>query len=71
MSKLVVYFKNKNQIVRVNEIRLQRLMNDRETRRLWIDAKIPKSDFDSVFLRFDNNGGNKKIWIDDVSVEVF
>ncbi len=71
MSKLVIYFKKNNQVVRVNEIRVQRLMNDAETRRLWIDAKISTTDFDSVFVRFDNNGGNKQIWIDDLTVETF
>ena len=71
MSKFQIIFKKNKQVVRVNEIRLQRLMNAFETRQISLDAKIPKIDFDSVFIGFDNNGGNKKIWLDDLSVETF
>ncbi len=71
MAKFQIIFKKNEHIVRINEIRLQRLMNDFETRPITLDAKIPKIDFDSVFIGFDNNGGNKKIWIDDLSVETF
>ena len=71
MSKFQIIFKKNKHVVRINEIRLQRLMNDFETRPIQLDAKIPKIDFDSVFIGFDNNGGNKKIWIDDLSVETF
>ena len=68
---MVIYFKKNEKITRANEIRIQRIMNSGETRKLWVDAKIKNIDFDAVFVRFENSGSDKKVVIYDLAVETF
>jgi hypothetical protein len=44
---------------------------DGETRTIWLDAKVPKADFDTVVVRFWNAGGDKKMLINNLLVQTF
>ena len=46
-------------------------MGDGETRTIWLDAKVPTADFDAVVVRFWNAGGDKKMLINNLSVQTF
>jgi hypothetical protein len=71
MTQFIIEFKKGNDVVRTNMVRPQRLMGDNETRTVWLDAKVPKADFDAVVVRFWNAGGDKKMLIDDLVVQSF
>ncbi len=71
MTQFIVEFKKGNNIVRTNMIRPHRLMGDGETRTIWLDAKVPSSDFDKVVVRFWNAGGDKKMFVDNLTVQTF
>ncbi len=71
MTQFIIEFKKGNDVVRTNMVRPQRLMGDNETRTVWLDAKVPKADFDTVVVRFWNAGGDKKILIDNLLVQTF
>jgi hypothetical protein len=44
---------------------------DNATKRVSLDAKIAKLDFDRVVIEFWNPGSDKKMWVDDLVVESF
>jgi hypothetical protein len=71
MTQFIVEFKKGNDVVRSNMVRPHRLMGDNETRTIWLDAKVPKADFDTVVVRFWNAGGDKKMLIDNLIVQTF
>lgn len=71
MTQFIIEFKKGNDVVRTNMVRPHRLMGDNETRTIWLDAKVPNKDFDSVVIRFWNADGDKKMLIDNLSVQTF
>jgi hypothetical protein len=71
MTEFIVEFKKGKEVVRANMVRPHRLMSDSETRTVWLDAKVPKVDFDTIVVRFWNAGGEKKIWVNDLIVQTF
>ena len=71
MTQFIIEFKKGDAIVRTNMVRPHRIMNDNETRTVWLDAKVPSADFDTVVVRFWNAGGDKKIFIDNLVVQSF
>lgn len=71
MTQFIIEFKKGNDVIRTNIVRPQRLMGDNETRTIWLDAKVPNADFDSVLVHFWNGGGEKKILIDNLVVQSF
>jgi len=58
MTQFVIRFKKGNDVIQENSIRVQRLLNDNETKNISIDAKVRHEDYDSIELLFrnDNNG---------------
>ena len=71
MTQFIIEFRKGNETVRSNMVRPHRLMGDGEKRTIWLDAKVPKGDFDNVNVRFWNAGGQKKMLIDDLKVQTF
>ncbi len=71
MTQFIIEFKKGNEVIRINMVRPHRLMGDNETRTVWLDAKVPKGDFDSIIIHFWNAGGDKKMFIDDLTVQTF
>ena len=71
MTQFIIEFKKGNDVVRTNMVRPHRLIGDNETRTIWLDAKVPNKDFDSVVIRFWNADGDKKMLIDNLSVQTF
>ena len=71
MTQFILEFKKGNEVVRRNMVRPHRLMGDNETRTIWLDAKVPNADFDTVNIRFWNAEGDKKMWIGDLIVQSF
>ena len=71
MTQFIIEFRKGNETLRSNMVRPHRLMGDGEKRTIWLDAKVPKGDFDNVNVRFWNAGGNKKMLIDDLKVQTF
>ena len=71
MTQFIIEFKKGNDVVRTNMVRPQRLIGDNETRTVWLDAKVPNVDFDTVTIRFWNAGGDKKMLLNDLVVQTF
>ncbi|MBL7818815.1 MAG: hypothetical protein JNL70_27700 [Saprospiraceae bacterium] len=71
MTQFIIEFKKGDQVLRSNMVRPHRLMSDGEVRTVWLDAKVPKVDFDAVTVRFWNAGGDKKMWVDNLVVQTF
>lgn len=71
MGQWIILFKKGDQIVRSNMLRPQRLMTHQETKRIWLDAKIPKKDFDTVLIYLWNAGTKQTFYIADLKVICF
>ena len=71
MTQMVVQFYHQGQVVKENVIRLQRLLNDMETKTVFIDVKLPEKTFDTAVVLFRNSGGDKPAQMDDLKVELF
>lgn len=71
MAEMIVRFYKNGQVIKENMIRLQRLLNDYETKELYMDVKFPKKDFDQASVSFWNSGSKTPIEVDDLKVEAF
>ena len=71
MTQFIIEFKKGDKVLRSNMVRPHRLMSDNETRTVWLDAKVPNMDFDTVTIRFWNAGGHKKMLFDNLLVQSF
>lgn len=68
MTEFHVRFKNGNRVVKDRFIRLQRLLNDNETREIFFDVKIPAEPFDHVETGLYNKGSDKPAAADTLRV---
>lgn len=70
MTQFIVRFYQNSRKIQTNSIRVFRLLQDGDQKRLHVDARLPDS-FDSVSVQFWNSGSNKKVLIDNLQVIVF
>jgi hypothetical protein len=71
MTQFIIVLKKGNQDVKGFLIRPQRILNEGETKRIWLDAKIKRYDFDKIIVSIWNGGSDKTVVVDDLEVEVF
>jgi hypothetical protein len=71
MCQFVVKFKNNDQEVKQKQIRVFRLLNDGQTRDLYLDVKLPEESFNKVSVSFWNADSDKQILIDDLVIEKY
>lgn len=71
MAQLIVKFKHKNESVKVRKIRIQRLLNNNETKRVYIDTKLPHKTFDHLEVILKNDQSTLPILIDNLRVESY
>lgn len=72
MANLGVRYMNNGEVVKQNIIRLDRLVEQGETKAVYIDTKSPKKPFEKVeIFIFNENNGNKSMKVDNLSVESY
>jgi hypothetical protein len=71
MTQFIIVLKKGNQDVKGYMLRPQRIMNEGETKRIWLDAKVGRYDFDTVVVSIWNGGSDKTMVVDDLEVEAF
>ena len=71
MLQFMLVFKKGGKDVKGHFIRPHRLMSDNETKRIWLDVKIQRIDFDTLVIGFWNVDSQTAMLIDDLEVEVF
>jgi len=71
MAQLVCKFKKGDQDVKYEYIRLYRILEGGERRRMHLDVRIPRAPFDVMEVYLWNAGGDKKLTIHEVVAETF
>ena len=71
MMQWIVTLKKGEQEVKSFYLRPHRIMNDGETKKIWLDAKIQRYNFDKISISFWNTDSEKQMLIDDLMVEAF
>jgi len=71
MTQFCIRFYNRGELIKHRFIRVHRLLNDNETRSLFIDIKTPSADFDEVGVYWWNPGNNLLLIIDNLKVVAF
>jgi hypothetical protein len=68
MTQFIIKFYNGESVVKTNFIRVQRNLNEGETKRIYMDAKLPGEPFNRVAISFWNADSDRLILIDDLKV---
>lgn len=71
MTQFIVELKNKDEVVSHQMFRVQRLMNDNQTKRLYLDIRKPKKLYTDLLIKAWNAQGHKSVDIKNFSVEIF
>ena len=71
MTQFILVLKKGEQDVKGFMLRPQRIMNEGETKRIWLDAKVKRYDFDKIIISIWNGGSDKTMVVDDLEVEAF
>lgn len=71
MCMVKVSFIKGEKTVKSNFLRIFRFLHDGQTRNIYLDARIPKKDFDKIIINYWNPGGQKSLSIDNLKVEAF
>ena len=71
MMQWIVTLKKEEQEVKSFYLRPHRIMADGETKKIWLDAKIQRYNFDKIIVSFWNTDSEKQMLIDDLTVETF
>ncbi|MEM9849358.1 MAG: hypothetical protein AAF847_15845, partial [Bacteroidota bacterium] len=71
MTQFIVKFMQGEEAVKTKKIRLHRFLENEKWRTLWIDTKIPKTDFSKVRVYFWNAESPKQLFVDDLKIESF
>ena len=67
MTQFIISLEKDDQVLKHKMIRVQRLLSEKNWRRISIDINIPKEiDFNNVKIKFWNAGSPKEIWIDNL-----
>lgn len=70
MAQFIVKFYRGDSTVKYNMVRVFRVLNDNETKRIYFDAKLP-GEFDRVSVYCWNAESDKPLLIDDLKVFLF
>lgn len=70
MAQFIVKFYKGNEMLKYNMVRVFRVLQDNETKRIYFDAKIP-NDFDRVSVYCWNAESDKPLLMDDLKVLLF
>ena len=71
MTQFIVSVQRDEQVIEDFFIRVQRLLNDQERRRLYLDFRAPREPFNRIVIKFWNGEGEKAITVRDVRVEAW
>jgi hypothetical protein len=71
MTQFIIVLKKGEQDVKGFMLRPQRIMNEGETKKIWLDAKVSRYDFDKIIVSIWNGGSDKTMVVDDLEVETF
>lgn len=71
MTQFTVRFSSAGQVVKQNKIRIQRLLNENETREIFVDVRVPREPFDTVSVFLWNADGQKPLVMDNLRIEAF
>jgi hypothetical protein len=71
MTQFIVKYTNHGKLVKEKMIRVQRLMNDNQTKNIFLDSKLPDQPFDEISVQFWNAEGSKILLIDNLKIETF
>lgn len=71
MAQFIIKIYNQDQFVKQEFIRVHRIMDDNQTRTLYVETKLPKEPFDNVRVSFWNADSDKELIIDNLVLEKF
>lgn len=69
--QFLLAFYNNGEVLKAEQIRVYRFLNDGETKRLFFDIKAPKATFDRVGVSVWNGEGTLPLLIDNLKLEAF
>ncbi|AEE53176.1 hypothetical protein [Haliscomenobacter hydrossis] len=70
-AQFQLFFYNGDEILKTEQIRVYRFLNDGETKSLFFDIKTPKATFDRVGVSVWNGGGVLPLAVDQLKIEAF
>ena len=70
-AEFTLNFKKDGKIVKGFFLRPQLIMSENETKKIWLDVKISKLDFDKLNISLLNKKSDKTLIFDDLSIEIF
>jgi hypothetical protein len=70
MAQFIVQAVKGKEVVKSNIVRVQRLLNDGDTRNISVDMQIPENT-DSLHVSFWNGSSDQLIWIDNLKIWTF
>jgi hypothetical protein len=70
-TQFVLRFYDKDQVAQTNFLRVQRYFETGEHRIFYLDAKLPRKDWDRIGIHFWNPGTDKLLSIDNLKVITF
>lgn len=70
-AQFQLFFYNGDEILKTEQIRVYRFLNDGETKSLFFDIKLPKATFDRVGVSVWNGGGVLPLAVDQLKIEAF
>ncbi len=71
MTQIILRFKNKDQVVKFKLIRINRILDDFETRTIFMDSEIPHEKLTDIEIVFWSGLAQYPILVDDLYMEVF
>ncbi len=71
MPQLILRFKKGNEVVKFKLFRPTRMMNDNETRELFIDSKIPEKELTEIEVVFWSGETPHPVILDNLKIETF
>lgn len=71
MPQFVVHYYKNGREIKTGMIRIDRFINESETKDIYIDTKIPHKEFDTIGISYWNADSDKELLIDDLKVWSF
>lgn len=71
MTQLLVFLRNGDHLVDRKMIRIQRLMDRKQTKTIFLDIPKPTGAIDNIVIKLWNHGGKFDIKISDVTLEIY
>lgn len=70
-AQLIVQFRKGNEVVKHNFVRVNRFLYDGAINKVYIDVPLPDQPYEKMVAYLCNYSPNKKIYMDDIWVELF